>query len=83
MGQIYIVTQFGLTIALCIVFCFFVGRFIDGLLGTKGIFITLFTILGVIGGANVAYRQIKEVLDDEQKETGPHKKLDKHDRIDE
>ena len=67
MGQVYIVMQFGLTIAGCIVFCFFIGRFLDGWLGTKGIFITIFTILGVIGGANVAYRQIKEVLADEEK----------------
>lgn len=72
MGQIYVVMQFGLTIALCIVFCFFIGRYLDSLLGTKGIFITIFTILGVIGGANVAYRQIKEVLEDDKKKDGSH-----------
>ena len=68
MGQVYIVMQFGLTIVGCIVFCFFVGRFLDRWLGTKGVFITIFTLLGVVGGANVAYRQIKEVLKDEKKD---------------
>jgi len=67
MGQIYIVMQFGLTVAGCIVFCFFVGRYLDNWLGTKGIFITIFTILGVVGGASVAYRQINEVLKEEDK----------------
>ena len=56
-----VVMQVGLTMAGCIVFCFFIGRYLDRLLHTKGIFITIFTILGVIGGANVAYRQIMEV----------------------
>lgn len=67
MGQLYIVMQFGLTIAGCIVFCFFIGRFIDRWLGTGGIFITIFTLLGVAGGFNVAYRQIKDVLAEEEK----------------
>lgn len=71
LGQIYVVMQFGLTIALCIVFCFFIGRALDNWLGTKGIFITIFTILGVIGGANVAYRQINEALKEDQKDEEP------------
>jgi F0F1-type ATP synthase assembly protein I len=32
-------------------------------LGTKGIFITIFIILGVVGGANVVYRQILEITE--------------------
>ena len=56
-----VVMQVGLTMAGCIVFCFFIGRYLDRLFQTKGIFITIFVILGVIGGANVAYRQILEV----------------------
>lgn len=62
-----IVMQFGLTIVGCIGFCFFIGYLLDRWLGTKGIFITIFIILGVIGGANVAYRQILEVLEEEKK----------------
>ena len=65
-----IVTQLGLTMAGCIVFCFFIGRWIDRWLGTRGIFISIFTILGVVGGAVTAYRQIMEVTED-KKEKSP------------
>ena len=57
-----IVIQLGLTMAGCIAFCFFIGYKLDQWLGTRGIFITLFTILGVVGGGNVVYRQILEVI---------------------
>ena len=56
-----IVMQLGLTMAGCVVFCFFVGYYLDKWLDTTGVFITIFTILGVLGGANVAYRQIMEI----------------------
>ena len=59
-----IVMQIGLTMAGCIVFCFFVGLYLDKWLGTKGIFVTIFTISGVIGGAVTVYRQIMEVFED-------------------
>ena len=58
-----IVTQLGLTMAGCIFFCFFVGRYLDRLLGTRGVFVAIFTILGVIGGGVVVYRQILEVTE--------------------
>ncbi len=64
--NLYIVTQLGLTMAGCIAFCFFIGLYLDKWLGTRGIFITIFIILGVIGGANVVYRQILDIT--EQKE---------------
>jgi F0F1-type ATP synthase assembly protein I len=57
-----IVLQLGLTMAGCIVFCFFVGYWLDRWLNTRGVFIAIFTLLGVAGGANVAYRQIMEVF---------------------
>ena len=47
-----------------IIFCFFVGRYLDKWLGTKGIFVTIFTVLGVIGGGVTVYRQIMEVIED-------------------
>lgn len=59
-----IVMQIGLTMAGCIVFCFFVGLYLDKWLGIKGIFVTIFTILGVIGGGITVYRQIMEVIED-------------------
>lgn len=58
-----IVMQVGLTMAGCIIFCFFVGRYLDRWLGTRGIFVTIFTILGVIGGGNTVYRQILETTE--------------------
>lgn len=60
--------QIGLTMAGCIIFCFFIGWHIDRWVGTKGIFVSIFTILGVIGGGNVVYRQILEMLDAEKKD---------------
>jgi len=57
-----IVMQLGLTMVGCIGFCFFIGLYLDRYLGTGGIFIVIFTILGVLGGGNVAYRQIIENL---------------------
>jgi F0F1-type ATP synthase assembly protein I len=66
-GNLTIVTQLGLTMAGCIIFCFFIGFYIDKWLGTKGIFVTVFIILGVIGGAVTAYRQILEVTDPAEK----------------
>ena len=63
-----IVMQIGLTMAGCIVFCFFVGLYLDKWLGTRGIFVTIFTILGVIGGGVTVYRQIMEVFEDSSNE---------------
>jgi len=64
-----IVMQLGLTMTGCIFFCFFVGLMLDRWLGTRGVFITLFILLGVVGGATVAYRQIMEII--EQKDNDP------------
>ena len=62
-SHLQIVLQLGLTMVGCIAFCFFVGRYLDLWLGTKGLMVTIFTILGVIGGGVTAYRQILETLD--------------------
>ena len=58
-----IVMQIGLTMAGCIVFCFFIGLYLDKWLGTKGIFVTIFIILGIAGGAITVYRQISKMLE--------------------
>ncbi|MEW5733960.1 MAG: AtpZ/AtpI family protein [Thermodesulfobacteriota bacterium] len=57
-----LVMQLGLTMAGCIAFCFWVGWELDKLLGIKGLFTIIFTLLGVAGGASVCYRQIQEFL---------------------
>ena len=58
-----IVSQVGLTMAGCIIFCFFVGRWLDKIMGTSGIMAVIFIILGVVGGGVVIYRQIMEVTE--------------------
>ena len=71
-----IVMQLGLTMAGCIGFCFFIGLYLDKWLGTKGIFITIFTILGVIGGGITVYRQILEIIENGDKEKNPDDGID-------
>ena len=58
---LHIVMQAGLTMVGCILFCFFIGFYLDKWLGTKGIFITIFILLGVAGGGVTVYRQIMDV----------------------
>ncbi|MFZ5565029.1 MAG: AtpZ/AtpI family protein [Thermodesulfobacteriota bacterium] len=66
--HLHVVMQIGLTMAGCIVFCLFVGLYLDRWLGTRGVFTTLFIILGIIGGGVVVYRQIMEVTEPEPPE---------------
>lgn len=54
----------------CILFCFAIGYFLDKWLGTKGLFITIFIILGIIGGGFTVYKQIDEILDLSGKKKG-------------
>ena len=73
--NIALTMQIGLSMAGSVVFCFWIGRMIDKWLGTKGLFLIVFTILGVIGGAYLAYRNImaamvpKENTDDDNPHT--------------
>lgn len=59
--------QIGLTMSGCIVFCCWVGYWIDKYLDTKGVFTIIFILLGIAGGGIVAYRQILEILNDGEK----------------
>ena len=68
---LHIVMQAGLTMVGCIIFCFVIGLYLDKWLGTRGIFITIFIILGVIGGGVTVYRQIMDVT--EEKQESPEK----------
>ncbi len=66
--NLQIITQLGLTMVGCIFFCFFVGLYLDKWLGTKGIFVTIFIILGVIGGGVTVYRQILSIIESKEEE---------------
>lgn len=59
--NLQIVMQLGLTMAGCILFCLYIGLKLDDWLGTRGLFVTVFILLGVVGGAVTAYRQIMDV----------------------
>ena len=54
-------TQLGLTLATPIVLGALVGHWIDDKLGTNMIFLILFLILGIAGGAVSAYRQVMTI----------------------
>jgi ATP synthase protein I len=56
-----LVMQVGLTFVGCLLFCFAIGYWLDKWLGTGGVFITLFLILGIIGGGYTVWRQISEL----------------------
>jgi ATP synthase protein I len=62
-----ILMQIGLTMAGCIVFCLFIGLYLDRWLEIKGVFVTIFTLLGVVGGAVTVYRQINAILEPKSK----------------
>lgn len=73
---LHIVMQAGLTMAGCIIFCFLIGLYLDKWLGTKGLFIAIFIVLGVVGGGITVYRQIMDVTGEgeeapEEPENGP------------
>ncbi|MBW1616003.1 MAG: AtpZ/AtpI family protein [Deltaproteobacteria bacterium] len=74
-----VITQLGLSMVGCVLFCFFIGRWLDTLARTKGIFITVFIILGIIGGGNVVYRQILEITDGNYKNRWKKSKKPKKD----
>ena len=59
-----IVLQIGLTMAGCIVACFFAGRYLDDWFGSHGVLTLLLTLFGIIGGGVVSYRQIMETFAD-------------------
>ena len=59
-----VVMQIGLTMAGCICFCFFVGLYLDRWLGTGGILTVVLILIGIVGGGNVVYRQIIDIMKD-------------------
>jgi len=60
--------QLGLTVAGSILFCLAIGYYLDKWFNTKGVFITIFILLGIAGGGYTAYRQIMEMLEEDKDE---------------
>ena len=67
-----LVSQLGLTMAGSILFCFAIGYYLDKWLGTKGLFITLFILLGIAGGGYTVYREIMKTLEQDEKKKTDH-----------
>jgi F0F1-type ATP synthase assembly protein I len=67
-ANVAIVMQLGLTMVGCILFCFYIGRLLDRWLETRALLTVIMTLVGIIGGANVAYRQIMEVTEDNRRD---------------
>ena len=61
------IMQLGLNMAGSIIFCFFVGFYIDKWLSVRGIFTMIFTLLGIIGGGYTSYRQIMEFTEEKDR----------------
>lgn len=62
-----LVMQIGLTMAGSVMFCFFVGLYLDRWLGTRGLFLIIGILLGIAGGGVTVYRQILDMLKDKHK----------------
>lgn len=62
-----LVMQIGITMAGSVMFCFFVGLYLDRWLGTRGLFLIIGILLGIAGGGVTVYRQILDMLKDKHK----------------
>ncbi|MFO8112504.1 MAG: AtpZ/AtpI family protein [Desulfosalsimonadaceae bacterium] len=62
-----LVMQIGLTMVGSVIFCFFVGLYLDRWLGTRGLFLIIGILLGIAGGGVTVYRQILDMLKDKHK----------------
>jgi ATP synthase protein I len=65
-----LVSQLGLTMAGSILLCFAIGYYLDKWLHTKGVFITIFILLGIAGGGYTVYRQIMDVMKQDRNGSG-------------
>ena len=59
--QLVLVSQLGLTMVGSIGLGFAIGYYLDKFIGTRGIFLTLFILLGIGGGGYTVYRQIRDL----------------------
>lgn len=57
-------TQMGVTMAACIIVSFFIGRLLDGWLGTSPIFLLIFMLIGLIASIRSMYIMVKNQFKD-------------------
>lgn len=51
-------TQMGITMAVCIVVAFFIGRLLDGWLGTSPLFLLIFMVIGLMASIRSMYLMV-------------------------
>lgn len=63
-----LITQVGLTVVVSVGLGLFLGRWIDGLLGTRLVMTMIGTALGLAAGAITAFRMIQAIIKDDEDE---------------
>lgn len=72
-----LVSQLGIIMVSSVVICLFIGLYLDNKLGTNGVFITIFILLGILAGFWNDYRLIVKsnlIFNDENKQTEQQRK---------
>lgn len=57
-------TQVSISMLVPVFICFFVGRAIDRLLGINGIFLIIFTVIGILAGFRSVYMLVRSFFKD-------------------
>ncbi len=57
-------TQVAISMLVPIFICFFIGRAIDSFLGINGIFLIIFTVMGILAGFRSVYMLVKSFFKD-------------------
>ena len=56
---LYTISQIGFTIAACLIIGVFIGRFLDGILGTSPFLLLVFSVFGAGAGLKAIYELVK------------------------
>lgn len=57
-------TQVAISMLVPIFLCFFIGRAVDRILGVNGIFLIIFTVMGILAGFRSVYMIVKSFFKD-------------------
>ena len=57
-------TQVAISMLVPVFICFFIGKAIDSLLGINGIFLVIFTVIGILAGFRSVYMLVRSFFKD-------------------